>query len=90
MKNLLYSAVTLVLVGLSPVVMADIVNGQVQWNQRVELGSGITGRVTAVHVKVGDLVASGDLLAEIDHQLLEISFSHSVYLKKKTVDQNDS
>ena len=83
MKNLLYSAVTFVLVGLSPVVMADIVNGQVQWNQRVELGSGITGRVTAVHVKAGDLVASGDLLAEIDRQLLEIRFSKAASTERR-------
>ncbi len=83
MKNILYSVVTFVLVGLSPVVMADIVNGQVQWNQRVELGSGITGRVTAVHVKAGDLVASGDLLAEIDRQLLEIRFSKAASTERR-------
>ncbi len=83
MKNLLYSAVTFVLVGLIPTVMADIVNGKIQWNQRVELSSGVTGQVTAVYVKTGDLVASGDLLVEIDRQLLEIRLSKAASTEKR-------
>ena len=55
----------------SQVVRADVqqtvlANGILQANSLVSVGAQVSGRIEKLHVKIGDVVKSGDLLAEID------------------------
>ncbi|MDE0178399.1 MAG: biotin/lipoyl-binding protein, partial [Gammaproteobacteria bacterium] len=41
-------------------------SGALEAASRVDVGAQVSGQLKALHVKLGDVVAEGDLLAEID------------------------
>jgi macrolide-specific efflux system membrane fusion protein len=51
--------------------------GMVSPKSYVDVGSQISGQVTKLHVEVGDMVKTGDLLAEIDKTVLETKVESS-------------
>ncbi|MDR0579934.1 MAG: efflux RND transporter periplasmic adaptor subunit [Campylobacteraceae bacterium] len=64
------------------VTMGDIENtvtatGMVNPKSYVDVGSQISGQVTKLYVEVGDIVKTGDLLAEIDKTVLETKVESS-------------
>lgn len=49
-----------------------LAQGSVRAKRQVEVGSEITGRVTAVHVRVGDVVRVGDTLFTLDDEQYQV------------------
>lgn len=50
------------------VAVADDIEGRLDWSQRVELGTPLSGRIAQVTVTAGDRVKAGALLVALDQQ----------------------
>src|SRR5687768_15772668 len=72
-------AVSLVPAELRTVERSVVAAGPVAPWEEMQLGVELSGsRVTALHVEVGDVVAKGDVLIELDHRTLDAELAQAV------------
>lgn len=61
----------IVLAAMTQAAVAADVQGRLVWSQRVELSTPVSGRIDRVLVDVGDRVAAGDALLQLDQRPFE-------------------
>ena len=64
------------------VALAEDIDAQVAWSQRVELTTGVSGTVAKVNVQVGDRVKAGEQLLVLDQNLFRASLSRAMAQEK--------